>query len=148
MTGQPAYGSDRWQCFTWSGPAVEDRDRRDLTASTPPLRIQDWPRKPKTMLARVCQTPEQAVGWLRDQVEKLAGRIIAPDPGRKDRLLGYLDHRVADPAIAHHCALGPCDVLCRIGNHNRIVHWFYPLTGGEVVAWAIVPYRSPDLTRP
>jgi hypothetical protein len=91
------------------------------------------------MLARTCTDPREAVGWLRDEVCRWAARLLPPDPDRLGRLLGYLDHRRADPEIVHLCGFGACDVLCVISRHGRVVHWQHRLTGGHVAVWAIVP---------
>ncbi|GAA0901281.1 hypothetical protein Vau01_120260 [Virgisporangium aurantiacum] len=119
---------------------MPDWQRRDPASVAPPLLVADWPAKPRSMLARTCTDPRDAVGWLRDEVCRWAARLLPPDTERMGRLLGYLDHRQApDQRLVHVCGFGSCDVLCAISRHNRVVHWQHQLAGGHALVWAIVP---------
>jgi hypothetical protein len=135
--------SDRWLCFTWLGSTAPDWQRRDPALATPPLLVREWVGKPRSMLDRSCADALAAVGWLRAGVRQCAPMIHPPDPDRLSRLLGYLDHRDnQQPELQHFCRYGPCDALCHITRHERVVHWQHGLTSGQRVAWAIVPNRA------
>ncbi len=145
--------SARWACYRWSGTMPPDADRRNPHLPCPPLLLAEWVNKPTSMCAARYTDARRAVVWLMDEVIAHAERIrphidgAAHDEQLLPRLLGLLDHtRDLAPQLVHRCAFGPCDVLCELTNHNRIVHWQQPLVGGEVV-WAIVGDRAVQLSR-
>jgi hypothetical protein len=122
---------------------VPDWQRRDPATPVPPLLVRDWLKKPASMLVKSCTDPRDAVAWLRNESTQWAPRLLPRDPARLGRLLGYLDHRQSrDRNLVHTCSYGPCDVLCAIVRHNRIVHWWHHLPAKHGVVWAIVPTRS------
>lgn len=131
---------DRWRCYGWTGAVVPDWQRRDPASPTPPLLVWDWMKKPVSMLVKTCTDPLEAVAWLQGEVTQLAPRLLPADPERLGRLLGYLDHRLAqDPNLVHTCLYGPCDAPCEIVRHQRVIHWSHHLPANQDVVWAIVP---------
>jgi hypothetical protein len=140
-SGSPQPG--RWRCYGWTGAVVPDCQRRDPTTPTPPLLVRDWVNKPQSMLVKTCTDPSEAIAWLRNEATQWAPQLLPADPERLGRLLGYLDHRQApDPNLVHTCCYGPCDVLCEIVRHDRIVHWSHHVSANQELVWALVPIQG------
>lgn len=127
--------SDEFFCYQYLGPrALDSGARRDPLRETPPFLLKEWLGKPKSMRAKTVFTRDDALAWLRKEMDALREQVI--------QQLGMATIMSEE---RWQVRLDRFDFKRRELGHDQILVEVLWLTGARMADLTIIPNKSPTL---